>query len=194
MKKKRWLHGGESIVYTRIINNLTGGQRFRLLEKKKRFRTVGRLSWRFICFLINTPGSDTRYDTEKEVRARSKNRQKAIAGVVWLNARPAYCQRGEHRAHGDRSKHPVRQPLKRRSGSKGLPWVGSSFVERVDEGSSFIFHPFLRPSEKRGGFCRLSRPSRVSRAKGRQRGAGEPTEGFIIVHDKSLKMNMREVK
>lgn len=89
-----------------------------------------------------------RRDTRKMKRARSKNRQKTVAGVVWLNARPTYCQRGEHRAYGDRSKH----PFERRSGSKGLlPWVGSSFVERADEGSSFIFHPFLRPSEKRGG-------------------------------------------
>jgi hypothetical protein len=88
---------------------------------------------------------------------------------------------------------PSVNPFERRSGSKGLLWVGSSFVERA-EGSSFIFHPFLRPSEKRGGLCRLSRPPRVSRAKGRQRGAGKLTEGFIIVHDKTLKMNMRKVK
>lgn len=77
-----------------------------------------------------------------------KTDKRRSRGVVWLNARPAYCQRGEHRAYGDRSKH----PFERRSGSKGLlAWVGSSFVERADEGSSFIFHPFLRPSEKRGG-------------------------------------------
>lgn len=35
---------GELIVYTRIINNLTGGQRFRLPGKERSFRTVGRLS------------------------------------------------------------------------------------------------------------------------------------------------------
>lgn len=128
-------------------------------------------------------------------RARSKNRQKTVAGVVWLNARPAYCQRGEHRAYGDRSKH----PFERRSGSKGLlPWVGSSFVERADEGSSFIFHPFLCPSEKRGGLGYIVVFLLGHLESTEQRTAsGVPASrqrDLLSSTIKTLKTNMREVK
>lgn len=41
MKRKRRFLGG---INARIINNLTGGQRFRLPRKERSFRTVGRVS------------------------------------------------------------------------------------------------------------------------------------------------------
>lgn len=162
-------------------------------RRKEAFtRFAFRFPRRFICFLISAPRHTL--PAQKMKRARSKNRQKTAAGVVWLNARPAYCQRGEHRAHGDRSKH----PFERRSGSKGLlPWVGSSFVERADEKDPLLsFTPFSGRPRKEVGSTLSSSFSATSNqpSKGPPAGCRRATEGFIIVHDKTLKMNMREVK
>lgn len=134
---------------------------------------------------------------QKMKQARSKNRQKTVSRGRRCAAKctPGVLSKEWASRLRQSLKAPrLSTPSKEGAEARGCRGVGSSFVELADEGSSFIFHPFLRPSEKRGGLYRLSRPPQVSRAKGRQRGAGKLTEGFIIVHDKTLKMNMRKVK
>jgi len=87
---------------------------------------------------------------------------------------------------------PVRQPL-RQGGSKGSA-VGRLEFRRTRRRRILFYLLPLSPAVRGKGVGAVVFPGHLESAEQRAAngGAGEPTEGFIIVHDKTLKMNMRE--